>query len=148
MKKHRFTIGFAALLAAPLFAVHAIAAPTTPETKKAEEAHTDPSLIVFDQRSGTKAVNFSYVYLPFDGYVAVYGSDADGKVTGDVLGYVPLAAGDHRNINVEIDKNLESGMTLWASLYRDVDGDKKLNKEQDTAFWPDGKPLENTFNVL
>ncbi len=148
MKSYRFRLGAVALLVAPLFAMKAFAAPEAPQARDTGQAHTDPSLIVFDQRNAGKAVSFSYVYLPFDGYVAVYGSDADGKVAGDVLGYVPLAAGDHRNVSVDIGKDLKSGMTLWGSLYQDVDGDKKLDKGKDRAFWPDGKPLENRFNVL
>lgn len=147
MNKFRPGPGAVALLLAPLFVMSAHAAPEAPKANVAE-ARTDPSVIVFDQRSGSKAVSFSYVYLPVDGYVAVYGSDADGKVKGDVLGYVPLAAGDHRNISVDLGKETESGMILWGSLYRDVDGDKKLDKGKDTAFWPDGKPLENRFSVL
>lgn len=35
-----------------------------------------------------------------------------------------------------------------ASLYRDIDGDKTLDKGKDTPFWPDGKPLQNRFGVL
>lgn len=148
MRTRRFGLGAVALLAAPLFAWNAFAAPQAPQARDATEAQTDPSVIVFDQKSTGKAVSFSYVYLPSDGYVAVYGSDADGKRTGDVLGYVPLAAGDHRNVSVELGKDLKSGMTLWGSLYQDLDGDKKLDKGKDTAFWPDGKPLENRFNIL
>ncbi|WP_439541181.1 DUF7282 domain-containing protein [Hyphomicrobium sp.] len=145
---YRSGLGAAALLCAPLFVMNAFAAPQAPKAQAAGEALTDPSVIVFDQRSGSKAVSFSYVYLPTDGYVAVYGSDAEGKAKGDVLGYAPLPAGDHRNVSVDLGKELTSGMILWGSLYQDVDGDKKLDKGKDTAFWPDGKPLENRFSVL
>lgn len=86
MKSYRFRLGVVVLLVAPLFAIKAFAAPEAPKARDAGQAHTDPSLIVFDQRNAGKAVSFSYVYLPFDGYVAVYGSDADGKVAGDALG--------------------------------------------------------------
>jgi hypothetical protein len=136
-----------AILMSPLLASAAWAAPEVPQPRNAG-ATTDPSVIVFDQRGGETEVKFSYVYLPYNGYVAVYGSGEDGKAKGDVLGYVPLEAGDHRNVSVDVGTELESGMTLWASLYRDVDGDKKLDKEKDTAFWPDGKPFENRFSVL
>lgn len=148
MTKHRSKLGLAALLAAPLFALKAVAAPIAPGVPDVALDVTDPSLIVFDQKADGGSINLSYVFLPHNGYVALYGSDADGKVTGDVLGYVPLPSGDHRNVTVKIDKAPESGTTLWASLYRDVDGDKKLDKEQDKPFWPNGKPLENSFNIL
>lgn len=148
MTKHRLKLGAAALMMAPFVAMHALAAPQAPGVPDVESDVIDPSLIVFDQKAGGKEVRFSFVRLPHDGYVAIYGSDDEGNVTGDVLGYVPLEAGDHQNVTVEIDQELESGMTLWASLYRDDDGDRKLDKSGDSPFWPDGKPLENKFNVL
>lgn len=148
MMKHRLRLGAAALVMAPFVAMQAIAAPQVPGVPDVAGDVTDPSLIVFDQRAGGNEVRFSYVYLPHDGYVAIYGSDDEGNVTGDVLGYVPLEAGDHQNVTVEIDQELESGMTLWASLYRDDDGDRKLDKREDSPFWPNGKPLENRFGVL
>lgn len=145
----RYKAGVAALALAPFIAMKAIAAPIEPVAVNVDPDVTDPSLIVFDQQAGSNAVTFSYVYLPHDGYVAVYGSDGEGNAaTDEVLGYVPLESGDHRNITVEIDQELESGQTFWASLYRDDDGDKKLDKSEDSAFWPEGKPFENKFNVL
>lgn len=148
MMKHRLKLGAAALVLAPFVAVQAFAAPQTPGVPDVASDVIDPSVIVFDQKAGSKEVRFSFVRLPHDGYVAIYGSDDEGNATGDVLGYVPLEAGYHHNVTVEIEQELESGMTLWASLYRDDDGDRKLDKSEDSPFWPNGKPLENRFEVL
>lgn len=148
MIKHHLKLGAAALVMAPFLAMKAMAVPTAPVTINADPDVTDPSVIVFDQRAGSSTVSLSYAYLPDNGYVAIYGTDDEGKPTGDVLGYTPLEAGNHMNVTVEIDQELESGQTFWASLYRDDDGDQKLDKSEDSAFWPEGKPLENRFDVL
>ena len=144
----RLSVSAAALVLAPFLAMQAMAATQAPGVPDVASDEFDPSVIVFDQKAGSKEVRFSFVRLPHDGYVAIYGSDDEGKATGDVLGYVPLEAGYHHNVTVELDQELESGSTLWASLYRDDDGDKKLDKSEDSPFWPNGKPLENRFDIL
>lgn len=144
----RLSVSAAALVLAPFLAMQAMAAPQAPGVPDVASDEFDPSVIVFDQKAGDKEVRFSFIRLPHDGYVAIYGSDDEGRVTGDVLGYVPLEAGYHHNVTVGLDQELESGSTMWASLYRDDDGDKKLDKSEDSPFWPNGKPLENRFDVL
>lgn len=148
MMKHHFKLGAAALVMAPFLAMKALAVPTAPVTINADPDVTDPSVIVFDQRAGGSSVSFSYVYLPDNGYVAIYGTDDEGKPTGDVLGYSPLEAGNHMNVTVEIEQELESGQTFWASLYKGEEGQQELDTSEGAAFWPEGKPLENKFDVL
>lgn len=149
MMTYPFKLGAAALVMAPFLAMKALAVPTAPVTINADPDVTDPSVIVFDQRAGSNAVTLSYAYLPDNGYVAIYGTDDDGKPTGEVLGYTPLEAGSHMNVAVEIGQELESGQTFWASLYKGgEDGDQTLDTSEGAAFWPEGKPLENRFDVL
>lgn len=133
-----------ALLAAPVTLTTAVAMQNG--LKDASAALPPPSVLAMNQKVEDKTVTVAYVQLPADGYVAIYGSDADGKRTGEALGYVPLAKGDHRNIPVELANAPKSGTSLWASLYTDVDGDKKLDVKKDTPFWNE-LPQENRFEV-
>lgn len=138
--KRKFALygGGLALLMAPAITAHA----ATPH-----EA-TEPSVMAFNQKAQGQAVAITYVHLPKAGYVVIYGSDANGKPTGDALGNVALKAGDHRDIKVELKSVPAPNTKLWAALYEDKDADAQLDKSKDVAFWPGGKlPLENQFQI-
>ncbi len=108
----------------------------------------EPSVLVFDQRHKGASVTISYAYLPKKGYAVIYGADAAGKPMGQPLAHVPLDAGDHRDITVKLNEDLQPGTKLWASLYEDRDGKQGFVKGADVSFWPDGKlPMENAFTV-
>ena len=51
-----------------------------------DHARVAPAVMAFDQRAAGKAVTISYVHLPKSGYLVIYGSDSDGKPSGDPLG--------------------------------------------------------------
>lgn len=143
------TVAAAALAAATLAAPSALAVKAEREASaQSSEPKIEPSVMAFNQKADGQTVNMHYLHLPQNGYIAIYASGDDGAPTGDVLGYQPLDAGSHMNIKVELSQPVESGMSLIASLYRDDDGDRKLDKEKDSAFWPDGAPLENKFEIL
>lgn len=134
-----------------LIAIAALAIPAAgnamQDKDKTAEAMIPSSVIAFNQKASGDAVKMTYVYLPFDGYVAIY-TTSDGKVSGDVLGYVPLAKGDHRDVAVKLSKAPEAGSQLVATLYKDVDGDKKLDKKTDTPVWSaDSVPTESHFKI-
>ena len=113
-----------------------------------DHARVAPAVMAFDQRAAGKAVTISYVHLPKSGYLVIYGSDSNGKPSGDPLGTVALKSGDHRNLKVDLKAEPASNTRMWAALYEDKDGDAKLDKTKDIAFWPGGKlPFENRFQI-
>ncbi len=136
----------AALLAATLAAAPALAVKTE-GAAAAGVSPTPPDIIVFNQKLTGKGVDVAYAYLPAQGYLVVYGMDASGKPTAEPLATLPLAAGDHRNVKVEFSKAPAAGTALWASLYKDVDGDKAFDKSKDVSFWGEQQPVVNQFQI-
>lgn len=110
---------------------------------------TDPSALVLDQRAKNQSISIDYIYLPENGYVAIYNSDEQGRPSGPAIGHANLNAGDHRGVEVKLSEQLKSGERLWVSLYKDVDGRPKFDPGQgDVAFWPEGQlPEESAFIV-
>lgn len=132
-----FTLGAAVAGATlPAFAVTATGAMTTP-----------PSVLVFDQKVVNGAVEVKYANIPSKGYVAVLGSDANGKPIGTPLGAQAINAGDHRDVKVALNGQPKAGDKLWVSLYFDTDGQAGFDAKADKPVWPDGVPTMNTFIV-
>jgi hypothetical protein len=133
--------GGLALLMTPALATTAFA-----DTRN--HALVDPTVTIFNQKAQGQTVSVSYAHLPKPGYIVIYGSDASGKPTGDPLGSIALKAGDHRDFKVELKAAPAPETKLWAAMYEDKDGDAKLDKSKDVAFWPGGKlPWENNFQI-
>ncbi len=145
MSSHRFkysTITVLALIATPVLAMQ-----NEPGDAAKLSSMIPATTIAFDQKVSGDTVTIKYVSLPVDGYVALKKADAEGKPTKDVLGYVPLTRGDHRDVKVEV-KGVKAGDHVWAAPYKDVDGDKKLDLSKDTSLRPDGVPTEGRFVIL
>jgi hypothetical protein len=102
------------------------------------------SVLAFDQKLKGDTIQISYVNLPESGYVAIF-HDLDGKRSDKALGFMALDKGNHNDVSVKIDGPVAPGTTLWASLYKDVDGDKALDLKKDLPLWPNGDPEENRF---
>jgi hypothetical protein len=137
-----------ALLIAPAASLSAYATTDMAAPAAARDATTPPSVLVFDQKPDNSSVTVKYVYLPRSGYIAIYNTDANGKATGDPLGHVALKAGDHRDVKVQLSKAPAAAAKLQASLYEDKDGDSKLDKSKDLAFWADAKlPAGGMFQI-
>jgi hypothetical protein len=137
------TLAATAALAVPL----AVAAANVNAATGAASTN-EPSVTVFDQQIRDGKINISYVYLPQNGYVVVYGASADGKPTGEPLGHIELKKGDHRDISVKLDKMPAAGTKLWASIYEDRDGKPGFAKGSDVSVWSEGRlPAENGFLV-
>jgi hypothetical protein len=96
-----------------------------------------PSALTFDQKLDGKTVTVKYAHLPKNGYIVIFGSDADGKPTKEPLGHVALKSGDHRDIKVELSAAPAPKTRLWTGLYEDKDGDAKLSMSNDASFWAD-----------
>jgi hypothetical protein len=107
-----------------------------------------PSIVAFDQKSGGE-INIDYVYLPSNGYVAVYNSDTSGNPTGKPIGHAPMTKGDHRNVKVVLDETANSGGRLWISLYKDADKQPSFDPGSgDTPVWSkDELPAQNMIVV-
>ncbi|HET6390162.1 DUF7282 domain-containing protein [Hyphomicrobium sp.] len=133
---------------AAMFAVAASPAFAMTDQPASQDAAADfpASLIAFDQKPKGKSVAISYVRLPQNGYVAIF-ADENGKRSDKVLGFTALDKGNHNNVTVDVGADLKPGSAMWATLYKDVDGDKALDTKKDVAFWPEGEPLENRFKV-
>jgi len=110
---------------------------------------TGPSALVLDQRAKNQSISIDYVYLPENGYVAIYNSDEQGRPSGTAIGHANLNAGDHRGVEVRLSEQPKSGEKLWISLYKDGDGTPSFDPGQgDMAFWPqDQLPAESAFIV-
>jgi hypothetical protein len=104
----------AAALAAPL-ATAAFAADNYP-----------PSIIALSQKPKAGDVSITYANLPKKGTLAIFASDAEGRMGKTRVGKVALNAGDHRNIRVRLSPMPRQGATVWTVL------------EQ-----ADGKPFDN-----
>jgi hypothetical protein len=140
--------GGLALLMIPALAATASATTSMPGAAGSQTQLTEPSVLIFNQQAEGQSVLIRYVLMPKSGYVAIYGSDASSKPTGDPLGYVHLKSGDHREIKVELKSAVPSNTQLWAAMYEDKDGDAKLDKSKDQAFWAGSKlPWENKFQI-
>lgn len=141
MTKSKVLGGGLALLLVPAAASLALAG-------SFDHAQVQPRVTIFNQKAQGQTVAVSYVHLPKAGYVAIYGSDSDGKPAGDPLGNIALKAGDHRDFKIELKAAPPANTKLWAALYEDKDGDAKLDKAKDVAFWPGAKlPYENNFVI-
>jgi hypothetical protein len=146
--KYAFLATGLALLMTPALTTTATA--NSPEAPKAgaQTSLTEPSVLVFNQKTEGKSVLINYTLMPKPGYVVIYGSGADGKPTGDPLGHIHLTAGDHREIKVDLKSEVPAKTQLWAAMYEDKDGDTKLDKSKDQAFWAGSKlPYENKFQI-
>lgn len=142
-KQGLVAMGFA-LMTAPLFAASGLA--LTP-AKDSTAATTPQSVLVYDQKINNKTVIIKYAYLPKDGFVVIYGSDASGKITGEPIGSAALKAGDHRDLRVTLANEPKAGTKLWAALYDDSDHKSSFDKT-DKPLWAMNKlPLQNMFKV-
>jgi hypothetical protein len=77
-----------------------------------------PVVIAMSQKVRGAGVSITYAYLPKDGTLAIFPSDARGHMSTEPIGLVGLAAGDHRNIKVLLSPSPKSGTKLWAVLER------------------------------
>lgn len=125
------------------FASMALAAPAP------SSSATPASIMVFDQAASGNAISVKYLYLPEDGYAAVYRSGDSGRPVGSPLGFAKLSKGDHRDIKLELKDGPKSGEKLWVTLYRDADNAPEFDPGNgDVAYWSaENKPWEHQFKI-
>ena len=109
-------------------------------------AATPPSVLVLEQKLQQDQVMLEYAFLQKNGYVAIYGSDKDGKPSKDVIGHVELKAGEHRKVMVKVGP-VAPGTALWTSIHTEMDGKPGFDKAADATIWPDALPTGNRFVI-
>jgi orotate phosphoribosyltransferase-like protein len=75
-----------------------------------------PSVIVFSQKPKAGDVSITYANLPQKGTLAIFESDAKGRLSKTRVGKVALDGGDHRNIRVKLSQKPGEGGKLVAVL--------------------------------
>lgn len=137
----------AAAMGAAIVAVAIVPAMAVPaDQSKASEPSIPASVLAFNQKPAGNAVQISYAYLPEKGYVAIF-ADKDGKRGSEALGFTALDKGNHNNVKIDLASSVPAGTALWATLYKDVDGDKSLDLTKDKPLFPNGDPVENRFMI-
>jgi hypothetical protein len=99
---------------------------------------TPPSVLALNQKEKAQRVSITYAYLPKKGTLAIYGSNARGRMGRSALGQVAIDAGDHRNVKVALSPAPRSGTELWAVI----------ETKSGAPFTDHGKPAEQSFKVL
>jgi hypothetical protein len=98
-------------------------------------------VIALNQKIQGDSVSITYAYLPKNGTLAIFSSDARGHMGRAPIGRVALLVGDHRNFIVTLNPAPESGTQLWAVLEQSTG-----NMEPFKRF--DGGPVEEGFKAL
>jgi hypothetical protein len=75
-----------------------------------------PSVIALDQKPKSDSVSITYAFLPSAGELAIYASDASGKLSKTPAGKVAVDAGDHRDFKVTLSPVPKAGTELRAVL--------------------------------
>lgn len=138
-----------ALCAGALPALAVQKEPATP-AKSAMGLHQstpNPSVIVWSQKPDGNTVVLKYAYLPKDGFVAIYGSDASGHASGEAIGTSPLAAGDHRDVKVMLKSAPREGDKLWATLYENTGKSTSFDKSDKAVWRLSDLPMQNRFKI-
>ncbi len=118
-----------ALVVAPLLTVGALAA---------NVAATAPSITALNQKVHGADVSITYAYLPKDGSLTIFPSDASGRMAKEPVGEVTLKAGDYRNVKVQLSSQPKAGTRLWAVL----------EQHDGRPFKDYGRTAEQSFKAL
>ena len=97
-----------------------------------------PSVIALNQKPKANNVSITYANLPQKGTLAIYASDAQGRMGTKMLGQVKMDAGDHRNVQIKLTSAPKSGSRLWAAA----------EQTNGKVFSSQGQAAEQSFNVL
>jgi hypothetical protein len=89
-----------------------------------------PSVTVLSQKVKGDTVSVTYAFLPKDGTLAILSRDPSRHAGASVLGSVPLSAGDHRNINVQLSREPKAGTRLWAAIDQAKTGKPFKNSDE------------------
>jgi len=110
-----------------------------------------PSINVTDQKLTGNTVTIADVNLPKNGFIAIHGSDASGKMTDRIIGYAALKAGDHKGVKVHVTGTHKAGETLWAAAH-EAKGRFLLGTRSKSnigsPFMQGGKTVDESFKTL
>ncbi len=97
-----------------------------------------PSVLALNQKEKANDVSITYAYFPQKGTLAIYASDARGRMEKAPLAKVAVDAGDHRNLKIALSPAPKSGTKLWAVVQH----------ANGSPFTDHGKAAEQSFKVL
>lgn len=110
------------------------------------------SIEVSDQKSGPKVV-VSKAVAPTDAFVVVHRAKPDG-MPGERVGYAAIKAGESKNVEVKLDKELSGRTKLLAAVHADRGEPRKLEFDMDALvdspdqpFFADGMEVAAPFEV-
>ena len=98
-------------------------------------------VVALNQKLRGDSVSITYAYLPKNGTLAIFSTDARGHMGKAPIGLVALLGGDHRNFDVALHPAPKSGTRLWAVLEQSIGNTKPFKKF-------DGRPVEESFKAL
>jgi hypothetical protein len=102
---------------------------------------TPAEVIALNQKIKGDGVSITYAYLPKNGMLAIFASDALGHMGRAPIGRIALLVGEHSNFEVTLNPAPKSGTQLWAVLEQST-----RNREPFKKF--DGQPVEESFKAL
>jgi len=98
------------------------------------------------------AITIAQVHMPADGFLVVRLPKDNKPFYGPVLAAVPLAAGDHSDLNVPLDPPPEPGATLGIILHQDDTTigsyEFEIGKEADLPFFDGRRPILEVIGIL
>ncbi len=110
-----------------------------------------PSLDVANQKLTRNTVRIADVNLPQNGFVVIRASDANGRITDNVVGFRALGPGDHKNVKVRLTGTHKTGETLWAVAQQNNGshpGAKRDKSNIGPPFLQDGKMINKSFSTM
>lgn len=118
-----------------------------------QSAATTPALDVEDQQVSDNTVVINSVTMPDSGFLVIHAADENGKLKApESIGHKQVESGVHDNVEVELDKSVESGDKLFAMLHKDTDEKgsyafAESGGQKDGPVTAEGKPVIKPFMV-
>lgn len=108
---------------------------------------------VSDQKVEGSTVTIAGVTMPEAGFVAIHGSDANGKMKApEAVGMTQVEAGENEDVKVDLTESVEPGTKLYVMLHKDT-GEKgkyefvESGGKEDGPVTVDGKPVITPFEA-
>ena len=114
-----------------------------------EEDPPDVMLTIDDQtlpEDEADIITVDMARIDADGFVVIYDED-DGEPDDDI-GFEFIEEGTHEDFDVDLDRDVDDGETLWGRLHYDEEGDEFEDEDTHPVVTDaDGDPVEDSFVV-